>query len=97
MHPSKKITKQLTVKGGCVCVCVINPYGQPDRKISRFLLTISLTDISILILTMIPILIMVLILTQTLQSSALPILMPFLSCRPTATLIATTTLTLIIR
>ena len=30
MRPSEKITKQLTVRGG------INPYGQPDRKISVY-------------------------------------------------------------
>ena len=30
MHPSEKVTKQLTVRGG------VNPYGQPDRKISGF-------------------------------------------------------------
>ena len=30
MHPSEKVTKQLTVRGG------VNPYGQPDRKISVF-------------------------------------------------------------
>ena len=32
MHPSEKITKQLTVRGGRG----VNPYGQPDRKISGF-------------------------------------------------------------
>ena len=31
MHPSEKVTKQLTVRGGGA-----NPYGQPDRKISAF-------------------------------------------------------------
>ena len=30
MHPSEKVTKHLTVRGG------VNPYGQPDRKISAF-------------------------------------------------------------
>ena len=35
MHPSEKITKQLTVRGG------VNPYGQPDCKISVFLTTSS--------------------------------------------------------
>ena len=33
MHPSEKVTKQLTVRGGWGGV---NPYGQPDRKISGF-------------------------------------------------------------
>ena len=33
MHPSEKITKQLTVRGGGGGV---NPYGQPDRRISVF-------------------------------------------------------------
>ena len=32
MRPSEKITKQLTVRG----VGGVNPYGQPDRKISGF-------------------------------------------------------------
>ena len=31
MYTSEKNTKQLTVRGGGV-----NPYGQPDRKISVF-------------------------------------------------------------
>ena len=30
MYTSEKNTKQLTVRGG------VNPYGQPDRKISVF-------------------------------------------------------------
>ena len=30
MRPSEKITKQLTLGGG------VNPYDQPDRKISGF-------------------------------------------------------------
>ena len=33
MQPSEKVTKQLTVRGGGGGV---NPYGQPDRKISVF-------------------------------------------------------------
>ena len=37
VHLRKKNTKQLTVRGGGV-----NPYGQPDRKISVFFLTASL-------------------------------------------------------
>ena len=36
MYTSEKNTKQLTVRGG------VNPYGQPDRKISGFFLTASL-------------------------------------------------------
>ena len=39
MHPSEKVTKQLTVRGGGAGA---NPYGQPDRKISAFFLTTSL-------------------------------------------------------
>ena len=35
MHKSEKITKQLTVRSGGGGV---NPYGQPDRKISVFFL-----------------------------------------------------------
>ena len=39
MYTSEKNTKQLTVRGGGG-----NPYGQPDRKISVFFLTASLSD-----------------------------------------------------
>ena len=41
MHPSEKVTKQLTVRGRGEGV---NPYGQPDRKISAFFLTTSLKE-----------------------------------------------------
>ena len=37
MHPSEKNTNELTVRGG------VNPYGQPDRKISGFFFTASLS------------------------------------------------------
>ena len=40
MYTSEKNTNELTVRGGGV-----NPYGQPDRKISVFFLTASLTEL----------------------------------------------------
>ena len=44
MHPSEKVTKQLTVRGGGGGV---NPYGQLDRKISvLFFLTTSLEELT---------------------------------------------------
>ena len=46
MYTSEKNTKQLTVRGGRGGV---NPYGQPDRKISVFFLTASLTKPGIFI------------------------------------------------